>query len=91
MKKPDAASVYESAQRIIANDGEWMKGDADACARFVIGATKQFRARVTEARAALDAGDDAVIDYLRGKSAPSYADVAEEAERESREEGYRFD
>ena len=31
-KEITAASVYESAQRIVADDGEWTKGDALACA-----------------------------------------------------------
>lgn len=86
----DAASVTESAERIVADDGTWTKGDAVACARFVIGATADFRRRIAEARSALDGGDAAIIDYLRG-GAPSYSDLAEEAERESREKGYRFD
>lgn len=85
-----SSSVYESSQRILADDGTWTKGDAEACARFCVGAIEDFRRKVAEAHAALGAGDEAVVRYLRGESAPSYNDVAEGAERESRQEGYRF-
>ena len=85
-----SARITESAWRIIADDGTWTKGDAVVCAEFVLAAQEAFKARIAEARVALDAGDEAVVDYLRGKRGPSYADLAEDAERESREHGYRF-
>ena len=61
-------SVFESAQRILADDGEWTKGDAKMCARFAVGAIEDFRRRIAEAREALNEGDEAVVRYLRGDS-----------------------
>lgn len=59
-------SVYESAQRILADDGTWTKGDALAVARYAVASIEEFRARVAEASKALAEGDEAVVHYLRG-------------------------
>lgn len=65
----EAHSPSESASRILADDGTWTKGDARICAEFVLAAQADFKARVSSAREALDADDEAVVKYLRGDDA----------------------
>lgn len=60
-----SGSPSESATRILADDGTWTKGDARICAEFVVAAQAEFKARVARAREALDAGPEAVAEYLR--------------------------
>ena len=58
-------SPSESATRILANDGTWTKDDARICAKFVLAAQAEFKNGVAMAREAMEAGPEAVAEYLR--------------------------
>ena len=62
-----ALPLTDSAKRIVADEGDWTKGDAKLCAEFVLAAQSDLHQRVTEAQAALAEGGDAVVAYLTGR------------------------